>query len=127
MLMHTGERFLQSRNGLLSTAAAQPGGDLKHPQYALEGSVFIGGAVVQWLRDGLRAIDSSAQIQALAESVPDAGGVMFVPALPAWAAPYWKARCARHHHGPRGAARWRTSRAQRWRASPSRARPCCRP
>jgi glycerol kinase len=90
MLMHTGERCLQSRNGLLSTSAAQPGGDLKHPRFALEGSVFIGGAVVQWLRDGLQAIDSSAEVQALAESVPDAGGVMFVPAFSGLGSPYWK-------------------------------------
>lgn len=86
MLMHTGGQFQRSHNGLISTAAAQA--DAK-PQFALEGSVFIGGAVVQWLRDGLRAIDSSAQVQPLAESVPDAGGVMFVPAFTGLGAPYW--------------------------------------
>jgi glycerol kinase len=86
MLMHTGERFQRSGNGLITTAAAQPGGQ---PQFALEGSVFIGGAVVQWLRDGLRAIASSAEVQPLAESVPDAGGVMFVPAFTGLGAPYW--------------------------------------
>ena len=86
MLMHTGERFLRSSNGLITTAAAQAD---QRPQFALEGSVFIGGAVVQWLRDGLRAIDSSAQVQPLAESVPDAGGVMFVPAFTGLGAPYW--------------------------------------
>ncbi len=89
MLMHTGERFLQSSNGLVTTAAAQTGG-LARPQFALEGSVFIGGAVVQWLRDGLKAIDASAQVQALAESVPDAGGVVFVPAFAGLGAPYWR-------------------------------------
>jgi glycerol kinase len=89
MLMHTGDRFLDSTNGLLTTAAAQTA-DLSHPQYALEGSVFIGGAVVQWLRDGLKAIHSSAQVQALAESVPDAGGVVFVPAFAGLGSPYWK-------------------------------------
>jgi glycerol kinase len=57
----------------------------------LEGSVFIGGAVVQWLRDGLHAIQSSSEVQALAESVPDAGGVMFVPAFTGLGAPYWRA------------------------------------
>jgi glycerol kinase len=88
MLMHTGERFEPSRNGLLTTAAAQPGAV---PQYALEGSVFIGGAVVQWLRDGLQAIRSSSDVQALAASVPDAGGVMFVPAFTGLGAPYWDA------------------------------------
>lgn len=87
MLMQTGERFQVSENGLITTAAAQPAG----PQhYALEGSVFIGGAVVQWLRDGLHAIKSSSEVQALAESVPDAGGVVLVPAFTGLGAPYWQ-------------------------------------
>lgn len=85
LLMHTGERFLPSANGLVATAAAQP----KH--FALEGSVFIGGAVVQWLRDGLRAIQASSEVQGLAQSVPDSGGVMFVPAFTGLGAPYWQA------------------------------------
>ena len=88
MLMPTGPRFETSANGLLTTAAAQVDGT---PQFAFEGGVFIGGAVVQWLRDGLRAIESSAQVQALAESVPDAGGVVFVPAFTGLGAPYWDA------------------------------------
>lgn len=88
MLMHTGTRFETSTNGLLTTAAAQP---TAQPEYALEGSVFIGGAVVQWLRDGLKAISASSEVQALAESVPDAGGVMFVPAFTGLGAPYWNA------------------------------------
>ena len=87
MLMHTGERFQVSQNGLITTATAQPAGA---PQYALEGSVFIGGAVVQWLRDGLHAIQSSNQVQSLAESVPDAGGVVLVPAFTGLGAPYWQ-------------------------------------
>jgi glycerol kinase len=87
MLMHTGGRFQTSHNGLLTTSAAQP---TSTPQYALEGSVFVGGAVVQWLRDGLRAIEHSGQVQQLAESVPDAGGVMLVPAFTGLGAPYWK-------------------------------------
>ena len=86
MLMHTGDEFQQSANGLITTAAAQPTGS---KCYALEGSIFIGGAVVQWLRDGLRAIASSAEVQPLAESVPDSGGVMFVPAFTGLGAPYW--------------------------------------
>ena len=86
MLMHTGAQFRASQNGLITTAAAQPGAT---PGYALEGSVFIGGAVVQWLRDGLRAISSSSEVQGLAESVPDAGGVLFVPAFTGLGAPYW--------------------------------------
>jgi glycerol kinase len=87
MLMHTGERFQTSENGLITTAAAQAPGP---NQYALEGSVFIGGAVVQWLRDGLNAIRSSSEVQALAESVPDAGGVVLVPAFTGLGAPYWQ-------------------------------------
>jgi glycerol kinase len=87
MLMHTGERFQTSKNGLITTAAAQAPGP---NQYALEGSVFIGGAVVQWLRDGLNAIRSSSEVQALAESVPDAGGVVLVPAFTGLGAPYWQ-------------------------------------
>jgi glycerol kinase len=88
MLMHTGGQFRASENGLITTAAAQTG---RHARIRLEGSVFIGGAVVQWLRDGLRAIKASGEVQALAESVPDAGGVMFVPAFTGLGAPYWNA------------------------------------
>ena len=87
MLMHTGERCLSSSNGLIATRAAQV---TAQPQFALEGSVFIGGAVVQWLRDGLQAIPGSAAVENLAESVPDSGGVVFVPAFTGLGAPYWK-------------------------------------
>jgi glycerol kinase len=87
MLMHTGSAFQTSGNGLITTSAAQT---TSKPEFALEGSVFVGGAVVQWLRDGLQAIQSSAQVQALAESVPDSGGVMVVPAFTGLGAPYWK-------------------------------------
>jgi len=87
MLMHTGHQFQTSTNGLITTSAAQT---TQRPEFALEGSVFVGGAVVQWLRDGLHAIRSSAEVQALAESVPDAGGVMVVPAFTGLGAPYWK-------------------------------------
>ena len=74
-------------------AAAAPGDTAPAwtPEFALEGSVFIGGAVVQWLRDGLSAIRSSSEVQALAESVPDSGGVIFVPAFTGLGAPYWNA------------------------------------
>ena len=87
-LMNTGTQALTSRNGLITTCTAQVGIE---PGYALEGSVFIGGAVVQWLRDGLRAIAGSGEVQALAQSVPDAGGVVFVPAFGGLGAPYWRA------------------------------------
>ncbi|MEO5697759.1 MAG: glycerol kinase GlpK, partial [Burkholderiaceae bacterium] len=88
MLMHTGARFQTSGNGLITTSAAQP---TTTPEFALEGSVFIAGAVVQWLRDGLHAIRHSGEVQSLAESVPDSGGVMFVPAFTGLGAPYWNA------------------------------------
>ena len=88
LLMHTGGAFQPSHNGLLVTSAAQAD---TTPQYAMEGSVFVGGAVVQWLRDGLKAIKGSAEVQSLAESVPDAGGVMMVPAFTGLGAPYWDA------------------------------------
>ena len=88
MLMHTGGQFQTSHNGLITTSAAQAD---PTPAYALEGSVFIGGAVVQWLRDGLRAFDKSADVQSLAESVPDSGGVVLVPAFTGLGAPYWQA------------------------------------
>lgn len=90
MLMHAGERFRASENGLVTTSACRTGGAAA-PEFALEGSVFIGGAVVQWLRDGLRAIESSHEVQALAASVPDAGGVILVPAFTGLGAPYWDA------------------------------------
>ncbi len=86
MLMHTGERPVPSRNRLLTTAACQTGGS---PEYALEGSVFIAGAVVQWVRDGLGIISSSADVEPLAASVADNGGVYFVPAFAGLGSPHW--------------------------------------
>ncbi len=88
MLRHTGAVFDPSDNGLVVTRTAQIEST---PGYAIEGSVFVGGAVVQWLRDGLQAIRSSAEVQALAESVPDSAGVMLVPAFTGIGAPYWNA------------------------------------
>lgn len=86
MLMHTGAHQVQSGNQLLSTAAAPA---QRQPQYALEGSVFIGGAVVQWLRDGLGIVKSANEIEALATSVADNGGVCFVPAFAGLGSPHW--------------------------------------
>jgi glycerol kinase len=88
MLMHTGAKFQTSANGLLTTSAAQVS---ERTEFATEGSVFVGGAVVQWLRDGLRAIKASGEVQSLAQSVPDSGGVIMVPAFTGLGAPYWKA------------------------------------
>jgi glycerol kinase len=86
MLMHTGPRPVTSRNKLLTTAACQTGSGR---EYALEGSVFIAGAVVQWLRDGLGIIRSSADIERLAASVADNGGVYLVPAFAGTGSPHW--------------------------------------
>jgi glycerol kinase len=88
MLQNTGERAPASRHQLLTTVAWRRDG---RTQYALEGSVFIGGAVVQWLRDGLGIIKSSADVEALATSVPDNGGVYLVPAFAGLGAPHWDA------------------------------------
>jgi glycerol kinase len=86
LLMQTGSERIASKNGLLTTVAWQVGEDF---QYALEGSVFVAGAAVQWLRDGLGIIEKASDIEALASSVPDSGGVVFVPALTGLGAPYW--------------------------------------
>ncbi len=86
MLMHTGTRPVISGQNLLTTVACQIGGQT---EYALEGSVFVAGAAVQWLRDGLGIIRSSAEVEALAASVPDNGGVYLVPAFTGLGAPHW--------------------------------------
>ena len=86
LLMNTGEKPILSRNNLLTTVAWKIGDVVN---YALEGSIFVGGSVVQWLRDGLGIIRSSSEIEALAETVEDNGGVYFVPALTGMGAPYW--------------------------------------
>jgi glycerol kinase len=86
LLLNTGPRPVASRNGLLTTVGWQRGREVT---YCLEGSVFIAGAVVQWLRDGLKAISASAEVERLAATVPDAGGVIFVPAFVGLGAPYW--------------------------------------
>lgn len=88
MLMNTGAQARTSRNRLLTTMAWARG---RERSFALEGSVFVGGAVVQWLRDGLGIIRSSAEIEGLAASVPDSDGVYFVPAFTGLGAPHWDA------------------------------------
>lgn len=87
LLMNTGEKPILSENRLLTTIAWKINGKVN---YALEGSIFVGGSVVQWLRDGLKCIQSSSDVEALAASVPDTGGVYFVPALTGMGAPYWE-------------------------------------
>ncbi|EHM55950.1 glycerol kinase GlpK [Cardiobacterium valvarum] len=86
LLMNTGEQAVTSKNNLLTTIAWKIGGKTT---YALEGGVFVGGAAVQWLRDGARIIRTSADINTLAATVEDNGGVYFVPALTGLGAPYW--------------------------------------
>lgn len=86
LLMNSGEKAIYSTNDLLTTVAWKIGDKVN---YALEGSIFVGGSVVQWLRDGLGVIRSSSEVEALAASVTDNGGVYFVPALTGLGAPYW--------------------------------------
>ena len=89
LLMNTGKTAIRSFNGLITTLTASG----TRPGYALEGSVFIGGAVVQLLRDEMKLIDSAAESEAVAESVPDTGGVCFVPAFVGLGAPHWDSEC----------------------------------
>lgn len=86
ILMNTGEKTVASKNNLITTVAWKINGKVC---YALEGSIFVGGAIVQWLRDGLNVIQSSAEVEKLATSVKDNGGVYFVPALTGLGAPHW--------------------------------------
>jgi len=85
-LLNTGQRMVPSRNRLLTTVAYRLGGK---PYYAIEGSIFIAGAAIQWVRDGLHAISHAAESEALAASLPDTGGVYMVPAFTGLGAPYW--------------------------------------
>ena len=86
VMLNTGNKPVMSKNNLLTTIAWKIGDQVV---YALEGSIYVGGSVVQWLRDGLGFITSSSEIEDLASTVPDSGGVYFVPALTGLAAPYW--------------------------------------
>jgi glycerol kinase len=86
MLMNTGTKAIASKNNLLTTIAWKIGNEM---EYALEGSVFIAGAVVQWLRDGLKIIRTSKEVEELSADVPDTGGVYLVPAFAGLGAPHW--------------------------------------
>ena len=89
LLRHTGSEALEAPAGCLTTVAAAVAGERA---YAIEGSVFIGGAVIQWLRDGLGLIKHSSEVEALSASVPDSGGVIMVPSFAGLGAPYWNPR-----------------------------------
>ena len=88
VMLNTGDKPVMSKNNLLTTVAWKIGDQVN---YALEGSIYVGGSVVQWLRDGLGIIQKSSDVETLASTVPDSGGVRFVPALTGLAAPYWDA------------------------------------
>ena len=90
LLMNTGKRAFESENGLITTIVADTD---EEPSYALEGSVFVAGAAIQWLRDEMRMIDSSAQSEEYAKAVPDTNGVYVVPAFTGLGAPYWNQYC----------------------------------
>ena len=91
LLENIGTEFMRSKHKLITTVAASTA---KRLEYALEGSIFIGGAVVQWLRDNLKIIAASSDVEALAASVPDTNGVVFVPAFVGLGAPHWDAHAA---------------------------------
>ncbi len=90
LLMQTGRRVVQSKHGLIATAACDANGQ---PAFALEGSVFIAGAAIQWLRDGLGLVRSASETEKLARSIKDTGGVYLVPAFVGLGAPYWRPDC----------------------------------
>lgn len=107
LLMNTGRKAVVSQNGLVTTLAASGG-----PDYVLEGSVFVAGAAVQWLRDGLGIIASAKETEAMALSVPDTGGVSFIPAFVGLGAPHWDSACRGMVYGiTRGTSREHIVRA----------------
>lgn len=96
MLLNTGDQRVASSRGLLTTVAWRVG---EASTFALEGGSFVAGALVQWLREGLGIIDSAAEVEALARSVPDSGGVVIVPALAGLGAPHWRPEARGLIHG----------------------------
>lgn len=111
LLMHTGQTPVTSKNNLVTTIAASAPG-IGHTEYALEGSVFVAGALIQWLRDELGIIQEAAETQHLAQSIPDTGGVYIVPAFTGMGAPYWKPEARGAIYGlTRGTGRAELARA----------------
>lgn len=126
LLMNSGEKPILSKNNLITTIAWKIGDKVN---YALEGSIFVGGSVVQWLRDGLHVINSSSEVEALASQVPDTGGVYFVPALTGLGAPGGTSTRAVRSSASAAAPRRHTSPVRRSKASPTKrwiSRPPCR-
>ena len=113
MLMHTGKRPVDSRSRLVTTIAWQRGADR---EFALEGSIFVAGAAVQWLRDGLGLIRSAEEVEALAASVPDNGGVYLVPAFTGLGAPHWDPYARGHPGGAHARLLCRARRARNARS-----------
>lgn len=110
LLMNTGDRIMQSKNGLVSTLAATLDGE--KPQYVLEGSVFIGGAVIEWLKEELKIVGSSIEAEELSKTVPDTGGVYIVPAFTGLGAPHWDMKARGSIFGlTRGSGRAQIARA----------------
>lgn len=111
LLMHTGENAISSKNNLVTTIAASAPG-VGHTEYALEGSVFVAGALIQWLRDELGIIQKASETEYLAKSIPDTGGVYIVPAFTGLGAPYWKPEARGAIYGlTRGSGRAELARA----------------
>lgn len=123
MLLNTGERAVESRNGLISTAACQSG---SRRSYALEGSVFVGGAVVQWLRDGLRAIQRSADVEGSPPRCRIRAAWCSCPRSPDWGRRTGTRPRRARSSGCRAARPSAISRGRRWSRSRSRAPRCCR-
>ena len=116
ILLNAGDAPPVSHHGLVPTVAWSMGDSIT---YALDGGIYVAGAAMQWLRDGLGIIADAAESAALAQSVPDNGGVFFVPALTGLAAPYWDSYARGTILGlTRGTTRAHVVRARRWRGSP---------
>jgi glycerol kinase len=127
MLMNTGTAAVPSRNKLLTTVGWQGPGGRTRTAYCLEGGVFMAGATIQWLRDGLQMIQSAPEVEALAGLVPDTGDVYLVPAFAGLGAPDWDGHARGTLLGmTRGTTR-ATLRAPRWRPSPCRWPTCSMP
>ena len=132
VLMNIGDECCEPVDGLLTTVAWSLGSvDAASTTYALEGAIFSTGSAVQWLRDGLEIIDDAAEIGPLAESVPDTGGVVLVPAFTGLGSPWWDpyARGADRRDHPRDRPE-RTSpepRSSRWSSRPATSSTPCRP